>query len=393
MENNSGILAFWRVSRYNTLRRIQGVRAMPKQTSYRGCFLGLAVGDAMGYTVDDRDLEQIRTDYGPEGLLGYDLVNGYADVTSYTQLAAFTCNGLLLGLTRGQMQGIMAPYVRYIAAAQREWAQTQRYSGSISQSACWVGKERDLKGRRCMDTRMLDTINQGWAGSMEEPVNRFDAPGAMTVAIPVGMFFNPLRMDREEICRLGAEAVALTHGAPQAFLVGAALAHIISRIIWDGVSDLKALVKETGECLKEQFGREYPQVVEVAEKLNLALRLAAAHNITCCDAMEQLRCTTMAEILAGGIYAAVCHPNSFDEAMITAVNHSGRSAAVGAVTGAILGAKLGEEEIPEFYLEPLEPAEILRDLADDVLNGCPMDKGSRLFDGDWDSKYLHGSRN
>ena len=70
---------------------------MAKQTSYRGCLLGLAVGDAMGYTVDDRSLEQIRTDYGPEGLLGYDLVNGYADVSSYTQLAAFTANGLLLG--------------------------------------------------------------------------------------------------------------------------------------------------------------------------------------------------------------------------------------------------------------------------------------------------------
>ena len=65
---------------------------MAKQTSYRGCLLGLAVGDAMGYTVDDRSLEQIRTDYGPEGLLGYDLVNGYADVSSYTQLAARICN-------------------------------------------------------------------------------------------------------------------------------------------------------------------------------------------------------------------------------------------------------------------------------------------------------------
>ena len=82
---------------------------MAKQTFYRGCFLGMAVGDAMGYTVDDRSLEQIRQDYGPEGLLGYDLVNGYADVSSYTQLAAFAGNGLLLGLTRGQMQGIMAP--------------------------------------------------------------------------------------------------------------------------------------------------------------------------------------------------------------------------------------------------------------------------------------------
>ena len=366
---------------------------MAKQASYRGCLLGLAVGDAMGYAVDDRSLEQIRTDYGPDGLLGFDLVNGYADVTSYTQLAAFACNGLLLGLTRGQMQGIMAPYVRYISMAQREWAQTQRYSGNPGQSACWVSRERDLRGRRCMDTRMLDTINQGRAGSLEDPVNRFDAPGAMTVAIPVGMFFNPLRMEREEICRLGAEAVALTHGAPQAFLSGAALAHMISRIIYDGAGDLKALVKETAALLQEQFGREYPQADEVAQKLNTALRLAASHDIACSDAMEQLRCATMAEILAGGVYAAVCHPSSFDEAMITAVNHSGRSAAVGAVTGAILGAKLGEEEIPEFYLESLEPAEVLRDLADDVLNGCPMDRGSRLFDGDWDRKYIHGGRN
>jgi len=80
-----------------------------QQTSYRGCLLGMAVGDAMGYTIDSRSLAEIREDYGPNGLLGYDLVNGYADVTSNTQLAAFTCNGLLFGLTRGQMTGKMAP--------------------------------------------------------------------------------------------------------------------------------------------------------------------------------------------------------------------------------------------------------------------------------------------
>ena len=365
---------------------------MAKQTSYRGCLLGLAVGDAMGYTVDDRSLEQIRADYGPEGLLGYDLVNGYADVTSFTQLAAFSCNGLLLGLTRGQMRGVMAPYVRYIALAEREWAQTQRYSGNPDRSACWVSKGRELRSRRCMDTRMLDTLNQGRPGSMEDPVNRFTAPGPMTVAVPVGMFFDPLRIGREEIDRLGAEAVALTHGAPQAFLSGAALAHMISRIIWDGADRLKDLVKETVDALQEGFGREYRQVNEVRDGLNMALRLAASHNVTCSEAMEHLRCTTMPEILAGGVYAALCYANNFDEAMITAVNHSGRSAAVGAVTGAILGARLGEEAIPEFYLEPLEPARLLRELADDMFQGCPMERGGRLFDDDWDRKYIHGGR-
>ena len=81
---------------------------------FRGMLLGLAVGDAMGYTVDDSTWAEIQAGYGPNGLLGYDLVNGYAEVTSYTQLAAFTCNGLLLGLTRGQMTGKMLPLFRYV---------------------------------------------------------------------------------------------------------------------------------------------------------------------------------------------------------------------------------------------------------------------------------------
>ena len=68
----------------------------------------------------------IQENYGPNGLLGYDLANGYADVTSYTQLAAFTCNGLLIALTRGQMMGKMAPLVKYVGLSSREWMASQR---------------------------------------------------------------------------------------------------------------------------------------------------------------------------------------------------------------------------------------------------------------------------
>ena len=78
--------------------------------------------------------------------------------------------------------------------------------------------------------------------------------------------------------------------------------------------------------------------------------------------------------------------------MILAVNHSGRSAAVGAVAGAILGAKYGEKTLPAFYMECLEPAEVLRELADDMHTGCPMEMGNKLFDLDWDYKYLNGGQ-
>ena len=78
--------------------------------------------------------------------------------------------------------------------------------------------------------------------------------------------------------------------------------------------------------------------------------------------------------------------------MIVAVNHSGRSAAVGAIAGAMLGTRLGEAALPEFYLECLEPADTLRELADDLFHGCPMEQGNRLYDGDWDYKYLQGGK-
>ena len=87
----------------NSIEEGIGMRAQRKHV--RGLLLGLAVGDAMGCTVDRRSLSQIREDYGPGGLRGYDLVNGYAEISSYTQLAAFACNGLLLAMTRGQMRG------------------------------------------------------------------------------------------------------------------------------------------------------------------------------------------------------------------------------------------------------------------------------------------------
>ena len=41
-------------------------------------------------------------------------------------------------------------------------------------------------------------------------------------------------------------------------------------------------------------------------------------------------------------------------------------------------------------MESLEIAPVLRELADDMAQGCPMGKGNKLFDGDWDRKNLHG---
>ena len=69
---------------------------------FKGCLLGMAVGDALGTTVDGKDYARICQDYGPAGLLGYDLVNGCANISSHTQLAAFTLHGLLVCANKGR---------------------------------------------------------------------------------------------------------------------------------------------------------------------------------------------------------------------------------------------------------------------------------------------------
>ena len=362
-----------------------------KRASYRGCLLGMAVGDAMGYTVDSRSLQEIREDYGPNGLLGYDLVNGYADVTSYTQLAAFTCNGLLLGMTRGQMLGKMAPFVKYIDLSSREWAISQRPWGRPGKTYCWLLRHPSLCRRHCMDTRMLDTLSRDALGSLEERRNSFSDPGSITTAIGVGLFSGQNRLKQEELNRLGAEAVALTHGGPAAFLPGALLTNIVSICLHHPNAPLKMVVNKALENFRDQFGHEYSQTYELVTLMRHAMTFADAA-MPHAEAMERLRCESGAQVLAGAIYACLVCSDDFDRAMIVAVNHSGRSAAVGAIAGAILGARMGEDALPEFYIECLEPAQVLRELADDLMDGCPMEMGSKLFDLDWDYKYLHGGQ-
>ena len=340
-----------------------------KKGQFRGMLLGLAVGDAMGYTIDGSSWKEIQQSYGPNGLLGYDLVNGYADVTSYTQLAAFTCNGLL-----------------------REWAASQKPWGRPSTTFCWLLQVPEMCRRHCMDTRMLDALSRDTLGAMEARFNSSSTPGSLTSAAAVGLFSHLYKVEQSELDLLGAEVVALSHGSPLAFLSGAALAHIISRSLSAPDLPLKNLVLETAQSLKNQFGHQYSQSFEISNLLNLAVSLAEDSRLNPVTAMEQLHCLNAAQVLSGAVYACLRCGKSFDTAMIAAVNHSGRSAAVGAVAGAILGLRLGEKALPSFYIECQEPAETLGELAEDMLGGCTMERGSKLFDLDWDRKYIHGGK-
>lgn len=355
-----------------------------RNENLRGCLLGLAVGDAMGYAVDKLSWSEICENYGPNGLLGYDLANGSADVTSYTQLAAFVCNGVLLAETRRNV----SLYGRFTTRAILEWASSQQVRTMPQRSAFWVAQVPAMRRRHCMDTRMLDALSRTALGTPEKPVFVSDTPCALTSAIAIGLCFDPEKMEFLQVGRLAAEAIALTHGDPVTMVSGAYLAYAVAGILQGPEKPLSYHFGNACDALSHLFAEQFPLAVEhICKKIDYVLSLTKDAEMTPFAVMTLLECTTADQCLAAAVYAATVHSGNFDEAMISSVNHSGRSSAVGAVAGAILGARLGADALPDFYLESLEPIDTLQELANDLTSGRQL---SRIFDDSWDQKYGQG---
>lgn len=353
---------------------------------FKGCLLGMAVGDAMGAPVDGKAYPEICRMYGPKGLLGYDSANGLAEITSYSQLALFAANGILAGAARGKVAA--EDQLRYITAALKEWARVQHLPGAPENKLCWLRHIPQMRRRRCMDPRTLDALTRGVLGTPENPANQSAGAGTLTAVIPVALFFQPERMDFWEIGSLGAKIVALTHGDSMAYLSGAVLAYAIAGIAQDRTCTMEDQFLHAAQAVATQF----PGVP--AGKLQALIReavsLAKNPDISALQAMERLECNTAAQVVAGAIYAVLSGNGDFDRSMIAAVNHSGKSAAVGAVTGALLGAALGDRGLPGFYLDCLDCDQVIREVAADLHTACPKGWQKRLFDDDWDRKYTQG---
>lgn len=346
---------------------------------FTGCLLGGAAGDALGAPVEFMSRRQILARFGPAGITEYaPAYGGLGRITDDTQMMLFTAEGLLRGLVRGAMRG-MVSRISVVASAYERWLFTQgshaaKGSDDDWLNSGWLVKQQALHSRRAPGNTCLSALRHMASFGDMATNNSKGCGGVMRVA-PVGLFFWPAR-DGATAFDLGVEAAAITHGHPSGHLTGGVLAAMILYLL-HGDSLLDALEKAR-TLLVEHDGHE-----EILNALNLAEVLASERG-EASKAIAQLGQGWVAEeALAIAIYCALV-AKDFRYGVTLAVNHDGDSDSTGAITGNLLGAMWGVEAIPTSWLEPLELREVINEVAEDLLD-CNQwdvdDYGGR--DNDW----------
>lgn len=362
----------------------------------RGCLLGGAAGDALGYPVEFLSWHSIKNRYGREGIQRYhaDMETGFALISDDTQMTLFTANGLLLWETGEALGGHADAPFRCIHRTYLDWLATQTGDAEGANRVSWLLDIPELHSRRAPGGTCLSALRSGRCGTVESPINDSKGCGGIMRAAPAGLFYSPDRSgaDRAAAARIGAEAAAITHGHSLGYIPAAVLAHLVNVAVYGGCprgDTLPDAIEDAMDTAERLFGRdrhwgELRTLVDRAEAL-------AENGAADPDNIEELGGGWVAEeTLAISVYCALRYQDDFSKGLIAAVNHSGDSDSTGAVTGNILGAWLGCGAIEDRWTHTLELRKVLLEMADDLCCGCPLDASHRSCDPLWVKKYVDG---
>ena len=378
----------------------------------RGCLVGGASGDALGYPVEFMNEAQILMRFGECGIREYciDPNSGKAIVSDDTQMSLFTATGLLYAETRGAMRGICGPTHLYIADHYQDWLATQETPFEVrkaeldaleSHERCWhswLADEPRLYCRRAPGTTCVSALRaQRKDGCSryprQNPINSSKGCGGVMRVAPVALAWPDPNRDMKNLQAEAADIAAITHGHSLGYMSAGVLAHIVNRLVYPhrelGEKTLKDIVLEARDTARTLFADD-THIGELVSLINLAVRLADGWE-------DELECIheigegwVAEEALAIAIFCSLRHHDNFSEGIISAVNHKGDSDSTGSMTGNILGAHLGYTAIEEKWKQSLELSDVILELADDLCHGCIMDEYSDYCDAAWYMKYVNG---
>ena len=364
---------------------------------FRGCLIGGAAGDALGYAVEFWGEGSIFAEYGENGITEYalDHYSGKAIISDDTQMTMFTANGVLLAITRNKLNGADEKPRHAVAEAYGEWLETQttaRRSGRGSR-ACWLMDVPELYSPRAPGNTCLSALRMAAHEGPHEDYfkanrNLSKGCGGVMRAAPGALYADPNAVPIEELDLEAAQFAAITHGNPLGYMPAAVLSHIVSRIIFPQGErlPLKAIVEDSLDALKREFS-DGESVAFLTGLIQNAIDLSENGEEDLQNIHRLGEGWVGDEALAIAVYCALRHEHDFSAGLIASVNHRGDSDSTGAILGNILGALHGYEGLDAKWKRDLELHDTILELADDLYAACSA-SGPDLFDTEeWKRKY------
>lgn len=351
---------------------------------YRGCLLGGAAGDALGYAIEFDREEAIAARYGSRGIRDYQLdERGLAPFSDDTQMTLYTANSLLCSLAALSAQAssgaptlasptlpspaALAAYApTQMAQFYVEWMYTQVSPYPLANHKAWISSLPELFASRAPGVTCMNACEAMASGA--KAVNNSKGCGGIMRMAPVGLINTCPSFSGVELQRLGAQLAELTHCHELGWMPAGVFVHIVSLLARDEASSVQEAATQALNTLPEAFPNAH-YLGQLQELLRYTLRLADS-DIPDLEAIHALGEGWVAEeALAIGLLCSLRHEDDFAGAITSAVNHGGDSDSTGAIAGNIVGAHLGLAGIPQRYLEHLELRDTISKIADDLFTG------------------------
>lgn len=318
----------------------------------KGCLLGGAVGDALGAPVEFLEWPAIEAKFGPQGIVDFAPAFGITGaITDDSQMMLFTAEGLLRAYVQGSSRGIChVPSI--IHHALLRWLITQDYPSAIPVSRDgWLIEQQALWSRRAPGPICLDALKVSpRLGAVAE--NNSKGCGAVMRVAPCAFFANAFDY--------AAQSGRLTHGHPSGYLAAGLFADILQRMV-DRQDSLEHAVTES----LAKYGQK-PGMEETRSLIERMLFFFYEGYQPTPQRIGELGGGWVAEeALAIGLWCALA-ASSFEEGVITAVNHSGDSDSTGLIAGHLLGVQYGAAAIPARWYGQLELRSVIEQVAEDI---------------------------
>ena len=337
----------------------------------RGCLVGGAAGDALGYAVEFSSLRSIVNEFGPDGIKEFVMdPKGIARFSDDTQMTLFTAEGLLSAYAEDPDPST-ENILRHMEEAYLAWFATQT-AFQLPIRSSWLTHVRDLWARRAPGNTCLSALSALKQG--KSILNDSKGCGAVMRIAPIGVFFGARsdQFDSHEAslmtAKTAADSARITHHHDLSTLASVFTALLIFRCMRTHLIDRMTLRSIISLAMKETLaavpgsGSSGKFVAIIQKALDLAVSSRSDR-----EAILELGEGWVAEeTVAIAVFCVMRYIRDFEGCLVAAVNHDGDSDSTGAVAGNIIGAILGYTGIPEKFRKDLELRDLLLSIADDL---------------------------